>query len=67
MESYCVTEVEQNPLPKSQTKPVYIGTKEAPCDSAYEMFSWYQYLIVGLVFSHLGFFEWESFAECTFS
>ena len=29
--------------------------------SAYEMFSWYQYLIVGLVFSHLGFLEWESF------
>ena len=26
-------EVEQNPLPKSQTKPFYIGTKEAP--SAY--------------------------------
>ena len=27
---YCVKEVEQNPLPKSQTKPFYIGTKEAP-------------------------------------
>ena len=25
-------EVEQNPLPKSQTKPFYIGTKEAPSD-----------------------------------
>ena len=23
--------------------------------SAYEMFSWYKYLIVSLVFSHLGF------------
>ena len=34
--------------------------------SAYEMFSWYQYLIVGLVFSHLGF-GWESFSDCTFS
>ena len=25
--------------------------------SAYEKFSWYQYLIVGLVFSHLGFWS----------
>ena len=30
MEIYCIKEVEQNPLPKSQTKPFYIGTKEAP-------------------------------------
>ena len=30
MEISCVKEVEQNPLPKSQTKPFYIGTKEAP-------------------------------------
>ena len=30
MEIYCVKDVEQNPLPKSQTKPIYIGTKEAP-------------------------------------
>ena len=30
MEIYCVKEVEQNPLPKSQTKPFYTGTKEAP-------------------------------------
>ena len=30
MEIYCVKEVEQNLLPKSQTKPFYIGTKEAP-------------------------------------
>ena len=35
--------------------------------SAYEMFSWYRYLIVSLVFSHLGFLEWESFADCSFS
>ena len=35
--------------------------------SAYEMFSWYRYLIVSLVFSHLGFLEWESFAVCAFS
>ena len=30
MEIYCVKEVEQNPVPKSQTKPFYIRTKEAP-------------------------------------
>ena len=35
--------------------------------SAYEMFSGYRYLIVSLVFSHLGFLEWESFADCAFS
>ena len=35
--------------------------------SAYEMFSWYRYLIVSLVFSHLGILEWESFADCAFS
>ena len=32
LEIYCVKEVEQNPLPKSQTKPFYIGTKEAPSE-----------------------------------
>ena len=35
--------------------------------SAYEMFSWYRYLIVSLVFSRLGFLEWESFSDCAFS
>ena len=36
--------------------------------SAYEMFSWYRYLIVSLFFSHLRFLEWESFAaDCAFS
>ena len=30
MDIYCVKEVEQNPLPKSQIKLFYIGTKEAP-------------------------------------
>ena len=37
MAIYCVKEVEQNPLPKSQTKPFYIGTKEAPsvCDDIF--------------------------------
>ena len=34
--------------------------------SAYEMFSWYKYLIVSLVFSRLGFVEWESFSDCAF-
>ena len=29
--------------------------------TAYEMFSWYQYLIVGLVFSHLGFWSGNLF------
>ena len=35
--------------------------------SAYEMFSWYKYLIVSLFFSTLGFLEWESFSDCSFS
>ena len=29
--------------------------------SAYEMFSWYKYLIVSLVFSHLGFWSGSLF------
>ena len=40
---------------------------EIAAHSAYEMFSWYRYLIVSLVFSHLGLLEWESFADCAFS
>ena len=35
--------------------------------SAYEMFSWYKYLIVSLVFSHFWFLEWNSFSDCDFS
>ena len=35
--------------------------------SAYEMFSWYKYLIVGLVFFPPRFLEWESFSDCAFS
>ena len=37
--------------------------------SAYDMYSWYKYLIVSLVFSHLGprFLEWESFSDCAFT
>ena len=36
--------------------------------SAYEMFSWYQYLILLVWFFPTSFFfEWESFSDCTFS
>ena len=35
--------------------------------SAYDMFHGIKYLIVSLVFSHLGFLEWESFSDCAFS
>ena len=34
--------------------------------SAYEMFSWYQYLIVSLVFSHLGFWSGNLFLIAPF-
>ena len=34
--------------------------------SAYEMFSWYKYLIVSLVFSHLGFWSGNLFLIATF-
>ena len=34
--------------------------------SAYEMFSWYKYLIVSLFFPPR-FLEWESFSDCAFS
>ena len=42
-------------------------TGEIAAHSAYEMFSWYQYLIVGLFFFPPRFLEWESFSDCTFS
>ena len=32
MEINSVNVVEKNPVPKSQTNPYYIGTKEAPSD-----------------------------------
>ena len=36
--------------------------------SAYEVFSWYQYLIVScFIFSPPRFLEWESFSDCAFS
>ena len=34
--------------------------------SAYKMFSWYKYLIVGLVFSHLGFWSGSLFLIAPF-
>ena len=34
--------------------------------SAYEMFSWYKYLNVGLVFSHLGFWSGNLFLIAPF-
>ena len=34
--------------------------------SAYEMFSWYKYLIVSLVFSHLGFWSGNLFLNAPF-
>ena len=34
--------------------------------SAYEMFSWYKYLIVSLVFSHLGFWSGNLFVIAPF-
>ena len=34
--------------------------------SVYEMFSWYKYLIVGLVFSHLGFWSGSLFLIAPF-
>ena len=39
----------------------YVRVTELPpiWNSAYNMFSKYKYLIVNLIFSRLGFFEWE--------
>ena len=39
---------------------------EIVAHSAYDMFSWYKYLIVNLVFSPPRFLEWESFSDCAF-
>ena len=40
---------------------------ELAAHSAYEMFSWYKYLIVSLVFSHLGFWSGNLFLIAPFS
>ena len=39
---------------------------EIAAHSAYEMFSWYKYLIVSLVFSHLGFWSGNLFLIAPF-
>ena len=39
---------------------------EIAAHSAYEMCSKYKYLIVNLVFPHLGFLEWEFLSDCAF-
>ena len=35
--------------------------------SAYDMFSWYKYLIVSLFVFPPRYLEWESFSDCAFS
>ena len=47
-------------------------TEKITAHSAYDVCSWYVYLIVNLVFSHLGFwsenlFVMESLSDCAFS
>ena len=39
---------------------------EMAAHSAYDMFSWYKYLIVNLVFSHLGFWSGNLFLIAPF-
>ena len=39
---------------------------EIAAHSAYDMFSWYKYLIVNLVFSHLGFWGGNLFLIAPF-
>ena len=41
-------------------------TGKIAAHSAYEMFSWYKYLIVSLVFSHLGFWSGSLFLIAPF-
>ena len=55
MEIYCVKEVEQNPVPKGQTKPFYIGTKDAPSD-----WVWYNIFLVTIISSE------ELIPQCDF-
>ena len=40
--------------------------KKIAAHSVYDMFSWYKYLIVCLVFSHLGFWSWNLFLIAPF-
>ena len=52
MEIYCVKEVEQNLLPKSQTKPFYIGTKEAPSETEGALLREF-YLVPTILYGHV--------------
>ena len=45
---------------------LYIYFGKIAAHSAYEMFSWYKYLIVSLVFSHLGFWSGSLFLIAPF-
>ena len=58
-------------LPVLEKKRVVKVTEWPPigkiaAHSAYEMFSWYKYLIVSLVFSHLGFWSGSLFLIAPF-
>ena len=46
---------------------VKLGLEWPPTHSAYDMFSWYKYLSVFLVFSHPRFVEWEFLSDCAIS
>ena len=41
--------------------------REIAAHSAFEMFSWYKYLIVSFGVFPPRFLEWESFSDCAFS
>ena len=43
-----------------------LGFRKIAAHSAYDMFSWYKYLIVGLVFSRLGFWSGNLFLIAPF-
>ena len=44
----------------------FMQLEKIAAHSAYDMFSWYKYLIVNLVFSHLGFWSGNLFLIATF-
>ena len=46
--------------------PYVCSVGKIAAHSAYEMFSWYKYLIVSLVFSHLGFWSGSLFLIAPF-
>ena len=48
------------------TVTVWLPIGKIAAHSAYEMFSWYKYLIVSLVFSHLGFWSGNLFLIAPF-